>query len=138
MANKPPTRSDSGKEDLSAGLAAAARVKRSELLDVAERIARGEQVSIVEAPAARSVMLELGTAVGSFCFTEVVVTTASVRVGRSFGWAAVMGFDQEAALAAALADAVDSAEVHSLASTALASEETERRRTASVMALTRV
>jgi len=129
---------NSAKELLSSGLAAAARVKRNDLLDLAERIAASQPVAVLEPPLARSVMLELGTTIGAFCFTEVVVTTASVRVGAADGWAAVMGFDQEAALAAALADAVDSQEVRDLAEAALGAEETERRRTAASMADTRV
>lgn len=129
---------DSAKERLSAGLAAAARVKRLELLDIAERIAGSAQVAVLQAPSASSVLVELGTPIGAFCFTEVVVTTASVRVDQASGWAAVMGFDQEAALAAAVADAVDSAEVRELARSALALEDEERARTATLMAVTRV
>ncbi|MBV8082111.1 MAG: phosphonate C-P lyase system protein PhnG [Candidatus Eremiobacteraeota bacterium] len=138
MSDKRAVSAAYGKERRSEGLAAAARVNRAGLLDLGERIALRERVSVTEAPAARSVMIELGTPVGAFCFTEVVVTTAAVNVGGAPGWAAVMGFDQEAALAAAIADATASVEVRDLAEDALSIEASARLHSASAMAQTKV
>jgi alpha-D-ribose 1-methylphosphonate 5-triphosphate synthase subunit PhnG len=89
----------------SEGLAAAARVRRDELIALADDIARRHDVDVIEVPAPASMMLELESNVGSFCLTEVVVTTARVRIERNFGWGAVLGWDAEGALASALCDA---------------------------------
>ena len=115
----------------SEGLAAAARVRRSELLELAESIAAAGGVAVIEPPAAGSTMLELTTRIGTFCFTEVVVTTARVHSRDGDGWGCVLGWDAEAALAAALCDARRDERVAVLANLALADEaaaRTERRR----------
>jgi alpha-D-ribose 1-methylphosphonate 5-triphosphate synthase subunit PhnG len=78
-------------------------------------------------------MTVLDTPIGQQCLTEVVVTTAAVTVAGTPGWGCVLGWDAEAALAAALADAADPAAADRLAETALRTEERERAvRTAQV------
>jgi alpha-D-ribose 1-methylphosphonate 5-triphosphate synthase subunit PhnG len=80
-------------------------------------------------------MTVLDTPIGQQCLTEVVVTTAAVTVAGNPGWGCVLGWDAEAALAAALADAADLAAADHLAETALRTEERERAvRTAQVRA----
>lgn len=125
-------------EKLSEGLAAAARVRREELLDFAEGIASSTSVAVTRGPSAASVMLELEVPVGSFCFTEVVVTIAEVEVGGSAGWGCALGWDPEGALASALLDAEPTAAATSLAQLALADEEAERQRVRRAVAATRV
>jgi alpha-D-ribose 1-methylphosphonate 5-triphosphate synthase subunit PhnG len=130
------------REELSEGLAAAARVRRDELLDLAECVATSRQVTVTQRPAAGSVMLELEGPVGAFCFTEAVVTTARVEVRLEpearVGWGCAMGWDPEAALAIALLDAEPGAAAFSLARRALADEEAERLRLRRAVATTRV
>ncbi|MBO0715444.1 MAG: phosphonate C-P lyase system protein PhnG [Acidimicrobiales bacterium] len=129
-------------EKLSEGLAAAARVRREELLDLAEGVASSTSVAVTRGPSAASVMLELEAPVGSFCFTEVVVTIAEVKVegapGGGEGWGCALGWDPEGALASALLDAEPTAAATSLAQRALAEEEEERQRVRQAVAGTRV
>lgn len=125
-------------ERRSEGLAAAARVLRGELVERAEGIAAGQPCRVVEAPAPGSVMVELESPVGSFCFTEVVVTTARVEVDGTPGWACVLGFDEEGALAGALLDAMPGTDVERLAQRALDREEREREAAARAVATTEV
>jgi phosphonate C-P lyase system protein PhnG len=125
-------------ERRSEGLAAAARALRPELLDAAELIVQGGQVEVTEPPKAGSVMVELASPVGDFCFTEVVVTTAGVRLAGRPGWACVLGYDEEAALAGAVLDAVQGQEVERLAERALAAEAQQSMEEARAVASTRV
>lgn len=120
------------------GLAAAARVLRSEMVAIAERIAGSGAVDVVAAPAAGSIMLQLTSPVGDFNLTEVAITTAEVRVAGSSGWGCVMGWDEEGALAAAMLDATPGTDVITLAERALAIEAEERDRQARSVAATRV
>jgi alpha-D-ribose 1-methylphosphonate 5-triphosphate synthase subunit PhnG len=126
------------RENLSEGLAAAARVRRQELLDLAERVATTRRVVVTSAPAAGSVLVDLDSPVGAFCFTEVVVTTGRVEVEDCAGWGCALGWDPEGALAGALLDADPSAAAFSLARRALADEESERLRRRRAVATTRV
>lgn len=86
------------------GLAAAARHRRDVLLTQAERVVAAHEVTVTEPPCAASVMVELEMAVGGFCLAEVVVTEATVDVDGTPGWASIMGYDERAALAAAVLD----------------------------------
>ncbi|NKQ58231.1 hypothetical protein HFP15_35805 [Amycolatopsis sp. K13G38] len=108
------------------GLAAAARTDRSALLALAEPIAARGEVTVEVAPEPRTVMTVLETPIGQQCLTEVVVTTAAVTVAGTRGWGCVLGWDAEAALAAALADAADPAGADRLAEAALRAEEHDR------------
>jgi alpha-D-ribose 1-methylphosphonate 5-triphosphate synthase subunit PhnG len=123
---------------LSEGLAAAARVRRDDLLDRAEQIASDHRVFVLDAPRPASTMVELETPVGAFCFTEVVVTTARVRVDGAEGWGCALGWDEEGALAAALVDAAGDREAQELAAQALADEAAARLETARLVAASRV
>lgn len=125
-------------ERRSEGLAAAARVLRGELVEQAEGIAAGRSCQVVEPPAPGSVMVELESPVGSFCLTEVVVTTARVEVDGVAGWGCVLGFDEEGALAGALLDATPGGDVDQLARRALDREEREREAAARAVASTEV
>lgn len=120
------------------GLAAAARCRRPQLLGLGERIAAAGGVELLARPAPQTVMVELSSAIGTFCLGEAVVTAASVAVAGAGGFACVMGFDAEAALAAALADAAGGPAADELAGEALADEERERLREARDVAATRV
>lgn len=113
-------------ERRAAGLAAAARVCRDELLALGERIAAEHQVELLEPPAPGTVMLELETGLGEFCLGEAAVTTCLVRADGTEGWGAVIGLDHAGAVAAALADARGGAEGEVLGETALDREATER------------
>ncbi len=126
-------------EERSAGLAAAARVRRDALIDLAEQIAAGDAaIEVIDAPAPGSVVVEVETRVGAFCFTEVVVTTATVALGESVGWGCVMGYDREGALAGALLDAARDGRVEALAQAALAEEDAARAAFEQALAGTRV
>ena len=119
------------------GLAAAARVRREELLDLAEEVAdAGAQV--LEPPRAGTVMIRLGGAVGTFCLTEAVVTTATALAGGRAGWGCVLGWDEEGALACALLAAARPEGSLRLAEAALADEEAGRRQRLEAVAATRV
>lgn len=123
---------------LSEGLAAAARVRRAELIALAEEIAQQGGVEVSQAPAAGTIMVELDSSVGAFCFTEVVVTTARVRVARLDGWAAVLGWDAEGALASALCEAVADERAFDLARNALEDEAAAREDLLRAVAATKV
>lgn len=123
---------------LSEGLAAAARVRRDELVALAEDVAAGAAVEIVDPPAAGTVMLELDSSVGAFCFTEVVVTTARVRCDGADGWGCVLGWDAEAALASALCHARGGERSRGLAQSALDDEAGIRRERSRAIAATKV
>ena len=120
------------------GLAAAARTLRTELVKRAEALAGAEAVEVTRSPAPGSVMLELASPVGDFCFTEVVVTTAEVRVDGRAGWSCVLGYDEEAALAAAILDASAGPDVEDLAGRALDAEARRASEEARAVASTRV
>jgi alpha-D-ribose 1-methylphosphonate 5-triphosphate synthase subunit PhnG len=122
----------------SEGLAAAARVRRPDLLALAEEVALAAAVDLVDPPAAASVMLELESSVGTFCLTEVVVTTARVRAGEADGWGCVLGWDAEGALATALCDAAAGARAEDLARHALDVESAARRERLHAVAATKV
>ena len=120
------------------GLAAAARVRRDELVALADDLAQRHDVDVLEGPAPSSVMLEIESGVGAFCLTEVVVTTARVNVGRNGGWGAVLGWDAEGALASALCDAAGGEPAQTLARNALADESERRVERMRAVAATRV
>jgi alpha-D-ribose 1-methylphosphonate 5-triphosphate synthase subunit PhnG len=120
------------------GLAAAARTLRAELLEHAETQARARAVDVLRSPAPGSVMLELDSPVGRFCFTEVVVTSAEVRVEDREGWGCVLGYDEEGALAAAILDASAGADVERLAGRALDAESRQADEEARAVGQTRV
>jgi alpha-D-ribose 1-methylphosphonate 5-triphosphate synthase subunit PhnG len=121
------------------GLAAAARVRRERLLDLAEGVATGEaEVSVAEPPRAGTVMVRLRGPIGEFCLTEVVVTTATAVVAGQRGWACVMGWDEEGALACALLAAAAPAAAAALADEALAAEAAERDARLQAVGATRV
>ncbi len=122
----------------SEGLAAAARVERDALLSLADEFARGAAVEVLDAPAAGSIIVRLSTAVGSFYFSEVVVTTARVRAGGGDGWGCVLGWDAEAALAAALCDARACERTLELAQRSLSIEEESRTARSRRIARTKV
>jgi alpha-D-ribose 1-methylphosphonate 5-triphosphate synthase subunit PhnG len=125
-------------ERRSEGLAAAARVRRDEVLREAEAVLGRARVEVVRPPAAGSVMLELDSPVGSFCLTEVVVTSAEVRVDGESGWACVLGFDEEVAVAAAILDGGARPVAERLAEAALAEEAATAEEEARMVAATRV
>lgn len=127
-----------GREWRAEGLAAAARCRRDQLLALAEPLSAAGAVDVVSPAAAQSVMVEVDTAVGECCLAEVVVTTASVVVSGSAGWACLLGWDEHGALAAALCDALASPAVEALAEEALAVEAADRRTTEAAVARTRV
>lgn len=124
-------------EDRSAGLAAAARVNRLELIAAAELVAARSAVRVVSAPAAGSVMVQLETPVGTFCLTEAIVTSCEVEVAEAVGWSAVLGWDDEASLAAAILDATPR-DGDAIASAALAAEAAIRSIESAAVAATRV
>jgi len=126
------------KRELSEGLAAAARVRRDELLSLAEDIAERERVEVIASPSPSSVMIELTTSIGPFCFTEAVVTTARVRTRNGDGWGAVMGWDAQGALAGALCDAAGGEHAAALARHALDDEASRRRDRMRAVAATKV
>jgi alpha-D-ribose 1-methylphosphonate 5-triphosphate synthase subunit PhnG len=122
---------------LAEGLAAAARVRREGLLDLAEAVAvRGAQV--LEPPRAGTVLVRVRGAAGAFCLTEAVVTTATALAGGRRGWGCVLGWDEEGALACALLAAARTDEAVRLAEAALADEDAARRRRLAAVAATRV
>ena len=86
------------------GLAAAVRLRRAEVLRLADDVLEAAAVTVVQPPTPGSVMVELEQAVGAFCLAEVVVTEARVALHGTQGWASVMGFDETGALAAAVLD----------------------------------
>ncbi|HEX4211698.1 MAG TPA: phosphonate C-P lyase system protein PhnG [Candidatus Dormibacteraeota bacterium] len=125
-------------ERRSEGLAAAVRVHRDEVLQEAVAVVRRSRVEVIRPPAAGSVMLELDSPVGSFCLTEVVVTSAEVRVDGGTGWACVLGFDEEAAVAAAILDGSAGPTAERLAEAALTEEAEQAEEEARMAAATRV
>ncbi|MEN3282245.1 MAG: Phosphonate metabolism protein PhnG [Solirubrobacteraceae bacterium] len=125
-------------ERRAAGLAAAARVCREQLLAIGERVAGGRGVEIIQPPTPGSVMLELDSSVGPFCLGEAVITTCSVSVDGRTGWASVLGLDRPGALAAALAEADGRPEADALSDAALALEQAARDAQARAVAETKV
>lgn len=120
------------------GLAAAARVRRAQLLDLGERIADRAAVGMPQAPVAGSAMIETESAIGASCLGEVVVTTCAVTVDGASGWGCALGWDRAGALAAALADAAGGAQAEELGRSALEAEEIARRAEDRRLAATRV
>jgi alpha-D-ribose 1-methylphosphonate 5-triphosphate synthase subunit PhnG len=125
-------------EERSAGLAAAARTQREELLALAGRALAGAEVELLAPPEPGTIMLELEGRAGTFCFTEVAITTARVRLDGAEGWGCVMGFDGEAAVASAVLDARPGDAVVRLARAALQAEAEAREARARGVARTRV
>lgn len=125
-------------EELVTGLAAAARVRRERLLGLAGAVAGENDVRVDESPRPSSVMLQLDTPVGEFCLGEVVVTTAGVTVGTAEGWACVIGYDEEGALAAALCATAGGDRARLLAREAQAEEAAARIREEEGAATTRI
>jgi alpha-D-ribose 1-methylphosphonate 5-triphosphate synthase subunit PhnG len=120
------------------GLAAAARTRREGLLSLAGAIAEEAAVRVLEPPAAGVVAVRLSTAAGDLSLVDAVVTTASVEVAGRRGWACVLGWDDRAALAAALCDACPGEAVAALAAAALADERARAAARAAELAATRV
>jgi alpha-D-ribose 1-methylphosphonate 5-triphosphate synthase subunit PhnG len=83
-------------------------------------------------------MVQLQAVLGEFCLGEVIVTYASARVDGSDGWACVSGWDDEAAMAAALCDALADARVDGLARQSLDQESADRSHQAQAVAATRL
>lgn len=125
-------------EELVSGLAAAARVCRERLLGLAEAVAGENDVRVDERPRPSSVMLRLDTPVGGFCLGEVVVTTAGVNIGGAEGWACVIGYDEEGALAAAVCATAGGDRARLLAREAQAGEAAARVRDEEAAAATRI
>jgi alpha-D-ribose 1-methylphosphonate 5-triphosphate synthase subunit PhnG len=120
------------------GLAAAARTRREGLLSLAGAIAEETAVRVLEPPAAGLVAVRLSTPAGELSLVDAVVTTASVEVAGRRGWACVLGWDDRAALAAALCDACTGEAVAALAAAALADERARAAARAAELAATRV
>lgn len=125
-------------EQRSEGLAAAARVLRRDLLELAEAAATRPGARVVTPPEAGTVMLEFDAPVGTFAFTEAVVTTAEAGIGDRSGWGCVLGWDEEGALACALLDALAGDPVDQLAAAAIRLEAENRDREARSAATTKV
>jgi alpha-D-ribose 1-methylphosphonate 5-triphosphate synthase subunit PhnG len=125
-------------EELATGLAAAARVSRAELLELATWVRRQGAVVVDEEPRPATVMVVVHSPVGEFCLGEVVVTVATVRRGDRQGWGCVIGYDEDAALASALCSTAGAEGAEALARTALMREADGRRQTAVAVAATRV
>ena len=125
-------------ERLAVGLAAAARCRREELLALGERLAAAGDVELLVAPRPETVMAELEGPLGAFCLGEVIVTTCTLRAQHRDGWACVLGFDREGALAGALADACGEAAAATLAEKALATEGEARAAEEAAIGATRV
>jgi alpha-D-ribose 1-methylphosphonate 5-triphosphate synthase subunit PhnG len=125
-------------EELVTGLAAAARVRRERLLSLAGAVTAENDVRVDQSPRPSSVMLELDSPVGDFSLGEVVVTTAGVTLGTAQGWACVMGYDDEGALAAALCAAAGGDRARLLARDARAEEAAAARREEEAAATTRI
>ena len=104
------------------GLAAAARTRREGLLALAGTLGAEAPVRVLEAPAAALVAVRLRIGAGELPLVDAVVTTAAVQVGADGGWACVLGWDERAALAAAICDARPADAVTALAAGALADE----------------
>jgi alpha-D-ribose 1-methylphosphonate 5-triphosphate synthase subunit PhnG len=120
------------------GLAVAARTHRDELLAMAEPLAARDDVSVDVAPDPRTVMSVLDGPIGRQCLAEVVVTVTTVTVGDRSGWGCVLGWDAEAALAAALLDAADPVAADRLAEEALGLAERERAARTAQVRMTRL
>jgi alpha-D-ribose 1-methylphosphonate 5-triphosphate synthase subunit PhnG len=120
------------------GLAAAARTRREALLSLAAAIAAGSGAGVVEPPAAAVVPVRLATVAGELALVDAVVTTATVELAGRRGWACVLGWDDRAALAAALCDARADDAVTALATAALADERARADAGAAAVAATRV
>jgi alpha-D-ribose 1-methylphosphonate 5-triphosphate synthase subunit PhnG len=84
------------------------------------------------------VAVRLDTVAGEVFLVDAVVTTATVEVGGRRGWACVLGWDDRAALAAALCDACPGEAVTALAAGALADEREQAAAGAAEVASTRV
>jgi alpha-D-ribose 1-methylphosphonate 5-triphosphate synthase subunit PhnG len=120
------------------GLAAAARTRREALLSLAGGLAARAGARVVEPPAAGVVPVRLATVAGEIALVDAVVTTATVELGGRRGWACVLGWDDRAALAAALCDAHADEVVTALAAAALADERAREEAGAEAVAATRV
>lgn len=120
------------------GLAAAARTRREALLSLAGGIATGPGARVVEPPAAAVVPVRLATVAGELALVDAVVTTATVEVAGRPGWGCVLGWDDRAALAAALCDARGGEAVTALAEAALADERARAGAREEAVAATRV
>jgi alpha-D-ribose 1-methylphosphonate 5-triphosphate synthase subunit PhnG len=120
------------------GLAAAARVLRGQLLELAGPLAERGDVVIDRAPEAAAVMTTLRSPLGEHCLAEVVVTLADITTDEGPGWGCVLGWDAEGALAAALLDSAEPETADLLAAAALAVEEGQRAERAAETRLTRM
>lgn len=121
------------------GLAAAARVVRGRLLELAEEVlSPGHSVEVLEAPEPSTVMGRFAAGRGEQCVSEIVVTTARVRAGTAQAWAVVLGWDEEAALAAAIVAATNPEAAQDLSGIALREEAEQRREKSSAVVATRM
>lgn len=121
-----------------AGLAAAARTHRDDLLALGEHIAETRTVDLLSAPAPQSVLVELAGPIGVSGLGEAIVTTTSVTVDGRPGWSCVLGWDDAGSLAAALCEAVDDDAANALAAQALDTEADIEDARAAAVALTKV
>lgn len=112
-------------EERAEALAAAARIMRPDLVALAEELATGD-VTLVHGPQPQTIMLELEGPTGAFCLGETVITSCTARVDGADGHGWVLGFDREAALAAAVCDAAAGDRVEALAGAARRAEQAER------------
>lgn len=121
------------------GLAAAARVRRERLLDLAEAaLAEAVDVQVLEAPEPATVMARFATGRGEQCVAEVVLTPTRVRIDGRQAWAVVLGWDEQAALAAAVVAAQRPESAMELAHAALEAEAEHRRAARETLAATRM
>ena len=118
---------------------------RDPLVALAERVLAHADVTVLAAPAAATMLVELTESVGGqpYHLCEVVVSEASVAVRGYRGDAVVVGADAERALAAAVCDAAAEAglfsgEIEELVATALAARDDAQARRAAAVAATRV
>lgn len=123
---------------LAAGLAAAARTHRDDLLALGEHIAQTRDIDLHAAPAPQSVLVELAGPIGVCGLGEAIVTTTSVAVDGRPGWSCVLGWDDAGSLAAALCEAVDDDAAQALARRALDREAETAKARAEAVALTKV
>jgi alpha-D-ribose 1-methylphosphonate 5-triphosphate synthase subunit PhnG len=123
---------------LAAGLAAAARTHRDDLLTLGEHIAQTRAVDLHAAPAPQSVLVELAGPIGVCGLGEAIVTTTSVAVDGRPGWSCVLGWDDSGSLAAALCEAADDDAAHALAERALSTEVEAAQARAAAVAQTKV
>ena len=118
---------------------------RDPLVALAERVLAHADVTVLAAPAAATMLVELTESVGGqpYHLCEVVVSEASVAVSGHRGDGVIVGADPERALAAAICDAaaeagVFAAEVDAMVEETLVAQAEARAARADAVAATRV